>query len=113
MKAKLNEIKNFKELYNYIGSEFAQDKSGLELLIEGYKKAKQKGYIKDNKKHNMMNNRFNDYRMYQRGQRNQYGYRNNYGQQILYQNNQMRDNFGYGYINFYPVFSNQLGIRGY
>ena len=114
MKAKLSEIKTFKELYNYIGSEFGQDKSGLELLIEGYKRAKQKGYIKDNKKHNMMNNRFNDYRMYQGGQRNQYGYRNYYGPQIFKnQNNQIMGNFGYGYANFYPGFGNQLGIRGY
>lgn len=111
MKAKLNEIKSFKELYNYIGSDFAQDKNGLEILIEGYKRAKQKGYIRDNKKNNVINNGFNGNRMY-RGKRNQFG--NNYGnQRFNYQNNQIRGNYGYGYINFNPGFENQFRVMEY
>ena len=111
MKAKLNEIKSFKELYNYIGSDFAQDKNGLEILIEGYKRAKQKGYIRDNKKNNVINNGFNGNRMY-RGKRNQFG--NNYGnQRFNYQNNQIRGNYGYRYINFNPGFENQFRVMEY
>jgi len=47
LKKKLNEIKTYKSLYDYIGTEFGKDKSDLELLIEGYERAKTKGYIRD------------------------------------------------------------------
>ena len=46
MKQKLKEIKNYKDLYEYIGSEFGRDKDDFELIIESYGKAKKKGYIK-------------------------------------------------------------------
>ena len=46
MNQKLKEIKSFKEMFNYIGSEFGSDKDDLELLIEGYERAKEKGYIR-------------------------------------------------------------------
>ena len=47
MKQKLNEIKNHNEMYKYIGSEYGQDKTDLEIIIESYEKAKKKGYIRD------------------------------------------------------------------
>jgi ubiquitin-protein ligase len=97
MKEKLKEIKSFKELYKYIGSDFAQDKDGLELLIEGYKRAKEKGYIKDKKKENIRNNGYGN-GMQRGGYRNQY--RNEYGyQRNKYRNDQMRGNNAYGYGN--------------
>jgi hypothetical protein len=46
MNQKLNEIKNHNEMYKYIGSEFGQDKTDLEIIIESYEKAKIKGYIR-------------------------------------------------------------------
>ena len=46
MNQKFKEIKSFKEMFNYIGSEFGSDKDDLELLIEGYERAKEKGYIR-------------------------------------------------------------------
>ena len=52
MKEKLNEIKSFKGMFNYIGSEFGSDKDDLELLLEGYNRAKRKGYIRENKNNN-------------------------------------------------------------
>ena len=45
MKDKLKEIKSFNGLYEYIGSEFGKNKKDLDLIIDGYKRAKQKGYI--------------------------------------------------------------------
>ena len=97
MKEKLKEIKSFKELYKYIGSDFAQDKDGFELLIEGYKRAKAKGYIKDKKKENIRNNGYGN-GMQRGGYRNQY--RNDYGyQRNKYRNDQMRRNYAYGYGN--------------
>ena len=47
MKQKLKEIKNYKDLYEYIGSEFGRDKDDFELIIESYGKAKKKGYIRN------------------------------------------------------------------
>ena len=50
MKQKLKEIKSIKELYKYIWSEIAKNKDELQIIIEGYKRAKEKGYIENNKK---------------------------------------------------------------
>ena len=47
MNQKLNEIKSLNEKYKYIGSEFGQDKTDLEIIIESYEKAKEKGYIRE------------------------------------------------------------------
>ena len=47
MNQKLNEIKNHNEMYKYIGSEYGQDKTDLEIIIHAYKMAKKKGYIKE------------------------------------------------------------------
>jgi hypothetical protein len=46
MKIKLNQIKSFKALYEYVGSELGKDKSEVELIIEGYRRAKKMKYIK-------------------------------------------------------------------
>ena len=46
LKIKLNEIKSFKALYEYVGAEFGKDKTELELIIEGYRKAKKMKYIR-------------------------------------------------------------------
>ena len=45
MQTKLEEIKTFKDLYEYVGSDLAKDKTDMELLIEYYDKAKDKGYL--------------------------------------------------------------------
>jgi hypothetical protein len=57
MKKKLEEIKNYKDLYAFIGTDFGKDKTDLELFIEAYGKAKEKGYIKpfNNSLHNSYN----------------------------------------------------------
>ena len=98
MKQKLTEIKSFKELYKYIGSDFAQDKSDLDLILEGYKRAKQKGYIRDNNAAKVRNN--NNYNNYNHNQvfrgnnwksnRNQYA--NNFNQNYP----EMGYNYAYG-----------------
>ena len=59
MKEKLKEIKNFKQLYEYIGSDFRKDKNEKELIIEGYKRAKQKGYIREKNNDKINNNYYN------------------------------------------------------
>lgn len=101
MKKKLNEIKSIKELYKYIGSEFGQDKSEKDLLIEGYKRAKQKGYIRDNKNQKYKNNYNNNNRIFKGG----YNHRGNnyiYGNNMYRQNNVGRNYYGYGFgINMY------------
>ena len=56
MNQKLNEIKSLKEMYKYIGSEFGQDKTELEIIIESYEKAKKKGYIREPNKGNFRGN---------------------------------------------------------
>lgn len=47
LKLKLNEIKTYKSLYEYIGYEFGKDKTELELIVEGYERAKLRRYIRD------------------------------------------------------------------
>ena len=46
MNKKLEEIKSYKDLYAYIGIDFGKDKTDMELIIEAYDRAKEKGYIK-------------------------------------------------------------------
>ena len=92
MKQKMKEIKSIKQLYKYIGSDFGKDKSEMQLIIEGYARAKQKGYIREKKNNNMnINNNFNfnQNRQFRGGNNNWrggrgrgrggYGNRNNYG----------------------------------
>ena len=48
MNQKLNEIKSFQEMFKYVGSEFGSDKDDYQLIIEGYERARKKGYIRSN-----------------------------------------------------------------
>ena len=45
MKKKLDEIKTFKQLLEFVGSDFGKDKTDMEIIIDAYDKAKQKNYI--------------------------------------------------------------------
>jgi hypothetical protein len=46
MNKQVEEIKSYKKLFEYIGCDFGKDKTDMELIIEAYDKAKDKGYIK-------------------------------------------------------------------
>ena len=46
IKKTMKEIKNYKQLFEYIGSEYGKNKSDLELIKEAFKIAKLKNYIK-------------------------------------------------------------------
>ena len=57
MNKKLKEIKSFKEMFQYVGSEFGIDKSDdLEIIIEGYERAQRKGYIRQNSNNSNLGN---------------------------------------------------------
>ena len=73
MNQQLKDIKNYKEFFNYIGSEFGKDMNDLDILIHCYKKAKEKEYIREP-------NRNNNYQ-FNRGGRGGYfrGYRGGFG----------------------------------
>ena len=47
LKQKLNEIKTYKSLYEYIGTDLGKDKTELEIIVEGYQRAKENRYIRD------------------------------------------------------------------
>ena len=49
MKEKLEEITTFKQLLEYVGSDFGKDKTDMEIIIEAYDKAKEKNYISSTK----------------------------------------------------------------
>ena len=51
MNKKLEEIKTYKELLEYVGCNIGKDKTDLEIIIEAYDKAKEKKYIKDQNDH--------------------------------------------------------------
>ena len=46
MNKKLAEIKTYKQLLEYVGSDIYKDKSDIGIIIDAYGKAKEKGYIK-------------------------------------------------------------------
>jgi len=52
MDQKLKDIKNYSQLFNFIGSDFGKNMTDLDILIHCYKKAKEKKYIKINKNNN-------------------------------------------------------------
>ena len=61
MQKKLDEIKTFKQLLEFVGSDFGKDKTDMEIIIEAYDKAKQKNYITlqnihQNDNNNIINN---------------------------------------------------------
>ena len=82
MKEKLKEIKNFKQLYEYVGSDFGKDKNEKELIIEGYKRAKQKGYIREKNNDKINNNYYNsNIKLYKGGNKRReqgHSYNNNF-----------------------------------
>ena len=49
MKTKLNEIKTYKQLFEYLESDFGKNKTNLEIIKDAYEKAKFKGYIERDK----------------------------------------------------------------
>ena len=97
IKQRLKEIKSFKSLYQFIGTELGQDKTEMDLIVESYKEAKKRRYIRiPNENQRMINqnqvNQNSSYRGNQyRGQRNGYGYGNQY-----YHNQRQRNGYGYG-----------------
>ena len=75
MNVKLNEIKNYKDLFEYIGSDFYKNncKDDLELIIYCYKKALEKGYIGNiRQKHQVNNNLYNSNTYYPRNRERYY-----------------------------------------
>ena len=64
MKTKLNEIKTYKQLFEYLESDFGKNKSNLEIIRDAYEKAKLKGYIENDqikkKKVNKVNNKIKE-----------------------------------------------------
>ena len=59
MKEKLNEIKSYKQLFEYIGGEFGKNKNDLELIREAYEKAKMKRYVENVRKKKKKENKEN------------------------------------------------------
>ena len=47
MKQKLDEVKSYRQLFEYIGSEFGRNQNDIELIQKSYKMAKLKRYIKN------------------------------------------------------------------
>ena len=99
LKIKLNEIKSFKALYEYVGSELGKDKTELEFIIEGYRRAKKKKYIRDpnetkrdDNKNNINNlNNYNNNVIGIQNHNLDYSYDNQYGNNGNYY---YRDNHG-------------------
>ena len=79
MKKKLKDIKSYKELYEFIKVDLGKDKTELEIIVDAYKKAKQKRYIRD------PNESLRSHNNYQVPQY-QYDYQNNYGNHYRYNN---------------------------
>ena len=71
LKQKLKEVKSYKALYEYIGTDLGKDKTELEIIIQGYQKAKEKGYIKDPYEQVKINQA--------RARDKRWGYKNGYG----------------------------------
>ena len=56
MRQKLDEVKTYGQLFEYIGSDFGKNKTDEELIKGAFEKAKLKGYIRDNNLNNSINN---------------------------------------------------------
>ena len=50
MKEKMNEIKSYKQLFEFLGNDFGKNKDDLQIIREAYEKAKSKGYIENVRK---------------------------------------------------------------
>ena len=84
IKQKLREVKSFKSLYEFIGTELGQGKSELDLIVESYEEAKKRRYIRDPNENQRVNNQYQAYQSSSysynryRGQRNWHGHGNLY-----------------------------------
>jgi hypothetical protein len=56
MRQKLDEVKTYGQLFEYIGSDFGKNKTDKEIIQMAFEKAKSKGYIRDNNINNSINN---------------------------------------------------------
>ena len=56
MNKKIEEIKSFKQLLEYVGSDYGKDKTDMEIIIEAYEKAKEKDYINSTNARRNVNN---------------------------------------------------------
>ena len=45
MNQKINEIKTYKGLFEFIGSEIGKNDDEIEIILKAYNKAKKKGYL--------------------------------------------------------------------
>ena len=112
IKQKQKEIKSFKSLYEFIGTELGQDKTEIDLIVESYEKAKKRQYIWVPNENYRMNNQ-NQINQSSRYRGNQYrGERNGYGYENQYWYNQKQRN-GYGYGNQYWYNKKQRNGYGY
>jgi len=112
LKIKLNEIKSFKALYEYVGSEMGKDKTELELIIEGYRRAKKKRYIKDPneiKRDNNKNNNNNVLNHYNNNN-NVLNHNNNFSNS--YYDNQYLNNLNF-YNNYNPYDNQYYNNRNF
>jgi len=58
MRQKLNEVKTYGQLFEYIGSDFGKNKTDEELIKEAFEKAKLRRYISDNNINNSINKHY-------------------------------------------------------
>ena len=56
LERKRKEIKTYRDLYEYIGTDFGRNKTDYELIIDAYDNAIEKGYIYSNKRRNKEQN---------------------------------------------------------
>ena len=75
MNQKLNEIKSYSQMYNYIGCNAFKGKTDLEIIIESYEKAKLKGYIGEHNKQPTLYEDLDDEVQYNRGRGGRSNYR--------------------------------------
>jgi len=58
MRQKLNEVRTYRQLFEYIWSDFGKNKTDEELIKEAFEKAKLKRYISDNNINNSINKHY-------------------------------------------------------
>ena len=50
IEAKLNEIKTYKQLFEYLGNELGKNEDDIDIIKNSYEKAKKKGLLENNNK---------------------------------------------------------------
>ena len=70
MNKKLDEIKTFKQLLEYVGCDIGNDKTDIDIIAEAYDKAKEKNYINST---NTRSKRVNAINIFRGDNRNQFG----------------------------------------